>query len=143
MIGFDCSKGATAAIDAVAHRNWDKNCEFQVVAVADPLSPSLIGQFIPPVARAVDEMNEAEYKWIETEAVRAIDTLAQAGYAASLKIFAGNAKHVLVEEAERWRAGCIFVGAHSYSSRAEKYLLGSTSAAVAARAHCSVEVVRI
>ena len=46
-----------------------------------------------------------------------------------------------LEEAERWGADCIFLGAKGHS-RFERLLLGSVSTAVSARAHCSVEVVR-
>jgi len=66
----------------------------------------------------------------------------QAGLPGSQNIHAGNSKHVLEVEAERWNADCIFVGANAFGSRVERFLLGSTSAAVATRAHCSVEVVR-
>jgi nucleotide-binding universal stress UspA family protein len=55
---------------------------------------------------------------------------------------AGDPKRVLVRHAEEFGADCIFTGATGFSSRAERFLLGSVSAAVAARAHCSVEVVR-
>jgi nucleotide-binding universal stress UspA family protein len=48
---------------------------------------------------------------------------------------------VLITEAEDWDADCIFVGAKGMRG-IERLLIGSVSAAVAARAHCSVEVVR-
>jgi len=50
---------------------------------------------------------------------------------------------VLVQVAEEWRADCIFVGATGLTDRFDRFLLGSTAAAVASRAHCSVEVARI
>jgi nucleotide-binding universal stress UspA family protein len=53
----------------------------------------------------------------------------------------GDPKRVLVDEAETWSADCIFVGAKGMS-RVQRVLLGSVSGAVAARANCSVEVVR-
>ena len=142
MIAFDCSNGAKAAVDAVATRQWPEGSEVRLVAVTDPVTPSLIGQFIPPVAHAVDDINEAEYQWIEKQAAAELARLESAGARTSLNMVSGNAKHVLVDEAEGWNADCIFMGAHAYSGRIEKMLLGSTSAAVAARAHCSVEVVR-
>jgi nucleotide-binding universal stress UspA family protein len=54
----------------------------------------------------------------------------------------GDPKQVLVRHAEEFGADCIFTGATGTSSRIERFVLGSVSAAVAARAHCSVEVVR-
>jgi nucleotide-binding universal stress UspA family protein len=47
---------------------------------------------------------------------------------------------LLIAEAESWGADCIFVGARGMG-RIGRFLLGSVSSAVAARAHCSVEVV--
>jgi len=54
----------------------------------------------------------------------------------------GDPKHELPKAAEEWGADCIFVGSTGFSNRLERFVLGSVSAAVAARAHCSVEVVR-
>jgi nucleotide-binding universal stress UspA family protein len=48
---------------------------------------------------------------------------------------------ILVDEAEIWKADCMFVGARGLS-RIDCCLPGSVSTAVASRAHCSVEVVR-
>ena len=54
----------------------------------------------------------------------------------------GDPKKDLPQAAEEWGADSIFVGSTGFSNRFERFLLGSVSAAVAARAHCSVEVVR-
>jgi nucleotide-binding universal stress UspA family protein len=53
----------------------------------------------------------------------------------------GDPKRVIVEQAERWQADTIFLGATGHG-RLHRLMLGSVAAAVAARAHCSVEVVR-
>jgi nucleotide-binding universal stress UspA family protein len=50
-------------------------------------------------------------------------------------------KRLLLGEAESWGADCIFVGARGMG-RVERFMLGSVSSAVAARAQCSVEIVR-
>ena len=71
-----------------------------------------------------------------------LQKLNDVGLIATLSIEAGNPKQVLVEAAANWHADSIFVGANRFGSRIESFLLGSVSAAVAARAHCSVEVVR-
>jgi nucleotide-binding universal stress UspA family protein len=52
----------------------------------------------------------------------------------------GNPKDEIVAEAEGWGADCIFVGAKGMRG-VDHLLLGSVSAAVSARAHCSVEIV--
>lgn len=52
----------------------------------------------------------------------------------------GEPKPIHIREAETWNADCIFLGAQGHRFL-DRFLLGSVSAAVAARAHCSVEVV--
>lgn len=142
VIGFDGSKGAEAAVEEVHDRCWREQTEVRLVAATDEITPSAIGRFIPPVAHMVDEINETEREWIEKLADTAIQMLRSDKVKPALHIHAGNPKEILNDEAERWNADCIFVGANSFGSRVERFLLGSTSAAVAARAHCSVEVVR-
>jgi nucleotide-binding universal stress UspA family protein len=142
VIGFDTSKGAGAAVKAVAARNWREDTEVLLIAVTSPVTPSIIGKMIPPIAHLAREVNEAERAWLEKAAGKALRALRKRGLQASLCIGEGNPKYVLVEQAENWHADCIFVGANAFGSRVEKFLIGSTSAAVAAHAHCSVEVVR-
>jgi nucleotide-binding universal stress UspA family protein len=64
-----------------------------------------------------------------------------AGLIATPLVERGDPKRILVEEARRWKADAVFVGAKGHN-RLERFLLGSVSAAVAARAPCTVEVVR-
>ena len=142
VIGLDGSKGAQAAVEAVALRNWPNKSEVRLLAVSDPVTPSLIGRFVPPIADLVEEVNDDEREWLHKLAEPELQKLKDAGLIATLSIKAGNPKQVLVEEAANWPADSIFVGANRFGSRIESFLLGSVSAAVAARAHCSVEVVR-
>lgn len=142
VIGLDGSKGAHAAVEAVASRDWPKKSEVRLLAVSDPITPSLIGRFVPPIGDLVEEVNEGERERLEKLAQPALQKLKDAGLTAALSIVAGNPKQVLVEEAARWNADAIFVGANAAGSRLERFLLGSVSAAVAERSHCSVEAVR-
>ena len=142
MAGFDGSAGAAAAIETIASRTWPKGSEARLVAAANPMTPSAIGRFIPPVVDVVEEVNDAERAWLENLADEFLEKLRGRGLTADLHIHSGNPKVLLVDEAQRWNADCIFVGATALGGRVERFLLGSTSAAVASRAHCSVEVVR-
>lgn len=142
LIGFDGTRGAKAAVKAVAARDWPEGSEVKLVAATDPVSPSAIGRFVPPVSDTVEEINESEQEWLRASAQPAMELLEKRGLKVEMQIIAGHAKRVLTEEAENWTADAIFLGANSFASRFERYLIGSTSAAVAARAHCSVEVVR-
>lgn len=68
-------------------------------------------------------------------------SLREAGLKVLTFIGEGNPKSLLVKEARKFDADCIFVGARGHTFF-ERFLLGSVSAAVAARTHCSVAVTR-
>ena len=70
-----------------------------------------------------------------------VGRLKEAGLAAAPVLVPGDPKYALPGEASRWEADAIFLGAKGHSAL-QRFLLGSVSAAVAARALCSVEVVR-
>lgn len=142
IIGFDGSPGANAAVEAVASRRWREYTEIRLLAITDPVKPSVVGQIIPPIARMVEDINQSEHEWLEKLTKSALINLRKAGFNTSFNIHAGNPKQILVEEAEKWNADCIFLGVNRFGSRFERFLVGSVSAAVAARAACSVEVIR-
>lgn len=142
LIGIDGSESSKQTVRAVAERNWPPVSEVRLVMAAEPLTPTLIGSLIPPVRRSVDESNREERLSSQRVLDQAADLLQLAEFCVSTVIRDGDPKRVLVEEAERWAADAIFVGATGSGNRLSRFLLGSVSAAVAARAHCSVEVVR-
>jgi len=142
VVGFDGSRGANAAVAAVADRAWNRGTEVRLISVNEPLLPTTIGRFVKPMVRTVDHIIIAERVWLEESAEAALAKLRNRGIPSSLRTCSGNPKHILIDEAENWGADCIFVGANAWGSPLERFLIGSTSAAVAARAHCSVEVVR-
>lgn len=142
VIGFDGSKGAVGAASAVAARRWSEGSEVRLIAVTEPTSPRAIGRFVAPAGRSAIGVTAKKGIWLEQTASDAAARLREAGLRSELCVRSGNPKEVLVREAESWGADCIFLGATVYGSSWERILLGSTAAAVTARAHCSVEVVR-
>ncbi len=146
VLGCDGSPGARAAVRAVAARDWTQGSEVRVVVAQDLMKAFPVSLLAPTVNETVDELNGAEQTQAEefaSEAVKELRAgLEEKGVTVSSFIDAGDPKQVLVRHAEEFGADCIFTGATGFSSRVERFLLGSVSAAVAARAHCSVEVVR-
>jgi nucleotide-binding universal stress UspA family protein len=138
VIGFDGSLGAKEMVRAVTARDWPTTCEAHVVYAAWP-SLEYIHQ---PVAGKIADWMAAEELRIKKEVAKIVDDLTSAGLRSKAVIKFEEPKRLLVEEAERWKADCIFVGARGLSTL-ERLQLGSISSAVAARAHCSVEVVRV
>jgi nucleotide-binding universal stress UspA family protein len=142
LIGYDGSIGANSAVEAVISRNWNKDCEFKLVIATNSLLPLTIGRFSPVKIESVEVEVKNKEEWLEKLAESALQKLGDAGYIASLHIYRGNPKQVLIDEAIKWKADCIFIGANRFGNQIERFSLGSVAAAVAARANCSVEVVR-
>ena len=142
IVGVDGSDNANLAIEQVAMRNWPERSEVRVVAVYHELEPTVAGELVPMVGSFVDECNRDEMKSSRQLAEKSAQLLRAKGLRAEAVARAGDPKKVLVEFAEEWRADCIFLGATGLSNRLERFLLGSVAGAVAARAHCSVEIVR-
>lgn len=133
IVGVDGSPGAEAAVRAVAARAWPANAEVRVVTAVD--------QVVEEVFEYVDPVNHQGWSWLMNTLEAAEKILMAAGLLVTPHIKKGTPKDILLQEAQTWEADCIFIGARSLS-RWERFRLGSVSAAVAARAHCSVEVVR-
>jgi len=142
VVGVDGSPASEVAVREVASRVWPLKSEVCVIAVNDPLTPTFIGQLIPPVAKSIEESNQADREWLDKVLAKSGELLRPSELSVSTETRQGNPKRVLAEAAEGWGADCIFVGSVGFSNRLERFVLGSVSAAVAARAHCSVEVVR-
>ena len=142
LVAFDGTEGSFAAVDEVASRKWHAGSEIRLIAALEELAPSAVGRFIPPVSSLVDEVNETGRTWLDDKAAEALEKLKLDGIKVEYQTVSGHPKRILTEEAEKWNADCIFMGANRFGSRTERFLLGSTSAAVTARSHCSVEVVR-
>jgi len=137
IVGVDGSKDAEAAVEAVAARKWPAGSEARIVNATWAAPQIASHRMVGPITN-----------WILEEKARVkkmIDEAAGKFTAAGLKTDAvapeGDPKRLLIAEAESWGADCIFVGARGMG-RVERFLLGSVSSALAARAHCSVEVAR-
>ncbi|HEX8847733.1 MAG TPA: universal stress protein [Pyrinomonadaceae bacterium] len=115
VIGFNASPDAQRAMDAVAERAWPERSEARIVTALETATPPSLD--VP------------------------VDTLRAAGLTVSNVIREGNPSHVLLEEAKEWGADSIFVGTRDLHGF-KHFLTGSVSSAVAARATCSVEVIR-
>ena len=142
VVGVDGSSGADAAVRAVAARRWPPRSEARVVVAQTLFMPAIVGGLVPPAGEWMESENAAGRERAQEIAERAAAVLSAAALVTSTSLAEGDPKRVLVEEAESWGADCVFVGSTGYSNRVERFLLGSVSAAVAARARCTVEVVR-
>jgi nucleotide-binding universal stress UspA family protein len=129
LIGFDGSAGAVAAVREVASRCWPGDAQVRIVA---GFKSSL---FSPT------EPFDTEKAHHRTRLEAAIGMLQAAGLEVSSVIREGRAKQVILSEATKFGAHCIFLGSEDGRSL-RRLFLGSTSSAIASGANCTVEVVR-
>jgi nucleotide-binding universal stress UspA family protein len=147
LVGIDGSREAMTALSAVAGRKWPAGSEARVLLVQDlRLLTSLAALGAPGDIGMAQialpaEVYTAGQRWVAESLKSAGEELSGTGLTVTTESLEGDPKHVLLEESERWGADVIFVGAKGMS-RIERFLLGSVSSSVAARAHCTVEVVR-
>jgi nucleotide-binding universal stress UspA family protein len=140
LIGMDCSPGAGAAVAAVAARQWPARSEAILLTALDTqTSTAILSLFGGALAANAAEHDERQL--IVRRVSHAADTLRAAGLAVAIAMREGKPAHELLDAGDRGGADCVFLGARGLS-RIERVLLGSVSSAVAARAACSVEVVR-
>jgi nucleotide-binding universal stress UspA family protein len=142
VLGIDGSEDSATAASAVGMRQWPARTEVFVVGVVDmeAVMNFLALSDSPPKVRGSEVLDGAS-SLLEGSLTRACHELNRSGIAATPVLLPGDAKRVLVQEAERRDADCIFLGAKGHT-RLQRVVLGSVSASVAARAGCSVEIVR-
>ncbi|MCW5848473.1 MAG: universal stress protein [Anaerolineae bacterium] len=141
VVGVDGSPGADLAVQTMARRDWPPDSQALVVAVMDTRLNIEANAITPSDEGWVEASHEEAVHWIDETVGRAADQIRNRGLRVETLLGDGDAKHVLIEQSESWDADCVFVGA-SGMTRRSYMVLGSVSTAVAARASCSVEVVR-
>jgi nucleotide-binding universal stress UspA family protein len=140
LIAFDGSECAELAVKKVISRRWAENTEFRVVTADDDVFSRPETGILDLVPEGKQDSEEAK-AWVERVLEAPVRDLKSAGLNVSQTIELGEARQIVLWTAEEWRADAIFMGARGMS-RFKRFLLGSISAGVAARAKCSVEIVR-
>jgi len=127
VIGVDGSEDADHAVRTVAARTWAPGTQCRVVTATDNATRATFQT--SPVSTLSDH------------AAQHAEALKEAGIEVTFHCRPGTPYRVLIQEAEQFRADCIYVGARGLG-RMDRLLLGSVSSSVAMRATCSVEIVR-
>lgn len=139
LVGVDGSPNSNEAVRAIAGRVWPAGSEVRMISALDLRMLTATGSIGPEMTTGTETAGETD--WLGRIAGTSAESLRAAGLVASSLVQEGHPEHVLLDEAQKWEADCIFVGATGLGTLG-RLLLGSVSAKVAARAHCSVEVIR-
>ena len=142
VIGVDDSPDARAAVAAVAARAWQPGSEARIVSVVNKPAPSAIAGLVPRAAGMIAETRQDDARQKQDMLDEAAMILREANLNVSAEMMNGDAQRVLIEEAVRMQADCIFVGSRGLRGTTERLRLGSVSSGVATNALCSIEIVR-
>jgi len=151
VIALDQSEFARQIVDAVVNRQWPAHTQFNVVTVIEPLQWESVS-CIEWNEVAVEALNRRKLIAHETlmEAKRRISQ-AVAGCEVHVETRHGSPRDQILNVASEWMADKIVLGAHGYHTQlttqskhhAHHHFAGSVSRAVALRAPCCVEFVRL
>lgn len=141
LVAVDGSAGSEAAVREVAGRHWPAGTAARVVAVIDPrLQSAAAWPGVYADRWIVGDTQEAD-EWVCAMAAHFTGILRSAGLQAESHILDGDPKQIVLKQADEWKTDTIFVGARGLQHGNRLYL-GTFASAIAARARCSVEVVR-
>ncbi len=128
ILGTDGSPDSDKMIETVASRHWKKGTQIRLITAVEIFNEYAIEPVIQMTN--VRAFQNAAAKKLEKKGLEVVPVLTDE-----------DPKHFIVRKAAEWEADCIFLGAQGHRFL-ERILVGSVSSSVAARAHCSVEVVR-
>jgi nucleotide-binding universal stress UspA family protein len=141
LVAVDGSADSIVAVREIAGRAWPAGTVFRLIAVLDPRLESIIawpGIFPSEWARSHEGTPR---EWV----CHMVEHFARVFYEAKLPVETdlceGEPKQELVRHAEAWKADLVVLGAHGLHHGQHRDL-GSVASAVAARVHCSAEVIR-
>jgi len=141
LLAIDDSRFSEPAIKAVIARCHDGDTEVRVLQVVNP--PSLLslddkGGYDSALAEDWDE----ETRRANVLVGKTADTLRSHGITVTTSVEQGDSESTIIRAAEKWHADLIVLGAQGRTGLGRLWMDG-VPPAVASRARCSVEIVRI
>ncbi|KXK55699.1 MAG: universal stress protein [Chlorobi bacterium] len=128
LLAVDGSPDSEHGVQSLLERTWPESTKVWIVTA---VSGGYSMEEIESERQAAMELHERIGKKLQ-----------QAGLSYTSIIGMGDPRSVILSEAEAWEVDCIVIGARSMTPY-QRTLLGSVSAAVAARSRCTVEVSRL
>ena len=132
LLATDGSAASIAASQAIAQMNLPESAEVRVVSAVNPMTYSLEELGLTG-STGTDEAHRA--------IGNAVQVLSGLPVKLSAEVIAGSAARQIVARAKHWESDLIVLGTNERRGLS-RLLFGSTSAAVANRAHCSVRIIR-
>ncbi len=142
LLALDDSKFSEATVDALTAQVRHEGTSVHVLHVLEMVA------FVPTMDNAANlspdffAMRQEALAGAKELVERAASKLRSSGFTATFAVEEGDPKDRIVEAAEKFGADLIMLGSHGRKGL-QRFLMGSVSEAVARRAHCSVQIVRV
>jgi nucleotide-binding universal stress UspA family protein len=140
LLAIDNSEYSAEAIKEVARRPWPQKTVVRVLSVVEPVPPPA-AELWYDASGSLERVQEELTKRAAELTKKASESLKRKGAKIETAVREGDARSVIVDEAQKWSADLIVLGSHGYS-RIKRLLLGSVASSVVSHAPCSVEIVR-
>ena len=141
LLALDDSKFSEVVNDALIAQAKTSNAEVHLLHVVEPfpvdLAQKLGSRDSPDFVAAHLQQRE----WAKEMLAQTAEKLRSAGFKVTSSVEEGDARDVILNHSETWRADLIMVSSHGRTGL-DRFLMGSVSEAVARHARCSVEIVR-
>jgi nucleotide-binding universal stress UspA family protein len=131
LLATDGSEASIAASQAIAKVSWPEDTEVRVVSVVNPMIYSF---------EELGVIGNQSTDYAHRAIGKAVQVLSDAPVRISAEVIAGGAARQIIARAKRWGADLIVLGTNQRRGLT-RWLFGSTSAAVAKRAYCSVRII--
>ena len=142
LVAVDDSKFSEAAANSVIALVKVNGTEIKLLHVLEPFPTALAEQMgskdSPDFAVAGLKLRDQASGFLGQTA----DKLRSAGFETCYWLEEGDAREIILDDAERCAADLIIVGSHGRKGM-NRFLMGSVSEAVAHYARCSVQIVRV
>jgi nucleotide-binding universal stress UspA family protein len=143
LLAMDDSEFSEAAANAVISQVKSEGAEVKLIRVLDPFplveAEKMGSKEYPNFAAALTKLRN-EAIWQLRKTAEKLQTL---GFKVTQTVVEeGDARDIILDCADQWRAGLIVVGSHGRKG-IQRLLMGSVSEAVSRYAACSVEIVRL
>jgi nucleotide-binding universal stress UspA family protein len=138
LLAIDDSKFSEAAAKSLAGQFRPEETEVRVLQVVEPISISEPPEMAPGYYPELDAQLPRAHEVVD----RVAKMLSSTGFRVTTSVATGDARSVILENAEEWHADLIVLGSHGRKGLG-RFFLGSVSEAVARHARCSVQIVRI
>ncbi|MCC7007245.1 MAG: universal stress protein [Acidobacteria bacterium] len=145
LLAIDGSVHSDAAVDALIDRFRPERAEVRVLHAVEWLKELPASFRFGEGPTYANDILASKNKSFD-EAARLIERTAErlrtAGFQTTTAMPDDDARHAILEEAEKWTADLIVIGSHGRRGL-DRLLLGSVAESVVRHARCSVEIVRV